>query len=172
MAPLYGTQVGIGARRLIAAILLVQFVGIPFTFLFGLLAVASGRARRSSSRSSCTRSSACSPTQMTTAARLLRARVRSSRSVQGGSQALSRSLFASMIPRQRSSEFFGFFSVFEKFAGIFGPLIFALAVGLTGSSRSAILSMILFFVVGGLTLSLVDVDAGQRAAAAADAEGR
>ena len=77
-----------------------------------------------------------------------------------------------MIPKRHSSEFFGFFSVFEKFAGIFGPLIFALAVGLTGSSRSAILSMILFFVAGGLTLSLVDVDAGQRAAAAADAEGR
>jgi UMF1 family MFS transporter len=92
--------------------------------------------------------------------------------VQGGSQALSRSLFASMVPKQHSSEFFGFFSVFEKFAGIFGPLIFSLAIGLTGSSRSAILSMIFFFVAGGLTLSFVDVEEGQRAAAAADAEAR
>ncbi len=48
--------------------------------------------------------------------------------VQGGSQALSRSLFASMIPRQKSSEFFGFFAVFEKFAGIFGPALFAITV--------------------------------------------
>jgi len=52
--------------------------------------------------------------------------------VQGGSQALSRSLFAAMIPRQKSAEFFGFFAVFEKFAGIIGPLVFASAVGATG----------------------------------------
>ena len=48
--------------------------------------------------------------------------------VQGGSQALSRSLFASMIPQQKSSEFFGFFGVFEKFAGIMGPALFAITV--------------------------------------------
>ena len=41
--------------------------------------------------------------------------------VQGGTQALSRSLFASMIPKARSSEFFGFFSIFEKFGAILGP---------------------------------------------------
>ena len=52
--------------------------------------------------------------------------------VQGGSQALSRSLFATMIPRHKSSEFFGFFAVFEKFAGIFGPALFAVTVALTG----------------------------------------
>ncbi len=48
-------------------------------------------------------------------------------SVQGGSQALSRSLFASMIPRERSSEFFGFFSIFEKFGAIAGPATFEVA---------------------------------------------
>jgi hypothetical protein len=69
--------------------------------------------------------------------------------VQGGTQALSRSLFASMIPRHKSGEFFGFWSVFEKFAGIFGPLIFTLTLAATGSSRNAILSVIGFFIVGG-----------------------
>ena len=87
--------------------------------------------------------------------------------VQGGSQALSRSLFARMIPVHKSSEFFGFFSVFEKFAGIFGPAIFAATVTLTGSSRPAILSVIAFFVVGGLLLTQVDVAAGEREAAVA-----
>jgi MFS transporter, UMF1 family len=86
--------------------------------------------------------------------------------VQGGSQALSRSLFASMVPRHKSSEFFAFFSVFEKFAGIFGPAIFALTIHLTGSSRNAVLSVIAFFVAGGLLLSTVDVEAGRRAARA------
>jgi UMF1 family MFS transporter len=84
--------------------------------------------------------------------------------VQGGSQALSRSLFARMIPRHKSSEFFGFFSVFEKFAGIAGPAIFALSVSFFGSSRIAVLSVIAFFVLGALVLTRVDVAEGERAA--------
>ena len=89
--------------------------------------------------------------------------------VQGGTQALSRSLFASMIPQHKIGEFFGFFSVFEKFAGIFGPLLFAGTIAATGSSRNAILSVIGFFAVGAAILALVDLDAGRRQALAADA---
>jgi UMF1 family MFS transporter len=90
--------------------------------------------------------------------------------VQGGTQALSRSLFASMIPRHRSGEFFGFWGVFEKFAGIFGPLIFTVILAATGSSRNAILSVIVFFVVGGALLAFVDVEEGRRGARAAEKE--
>jgi UMF1 family MFS transporter len=86
--------------------------------------------------------------------------------VQGGTQALSRSLFASMIPAHKSGEFFGFFSVFEKFAGIFGPLIFAGTIAATGSSRNAILSVIGFFAVGAALLWFVNVPEGQLRAAA------
>ena len=67
----------------------------------------------------------------------------------GGSQALSRSLFATMIPQHKSAEFFGFFGVFEKFAGVFGPLVFAAVIAATGPSRPAILAIIVFFVLGG-----------------------
>jgi UMF1 family MFS transporter len=88
--------------------------------------------------------------------------------VQGGTQALSRSLFAAMTPPHKSGEFFGFFSVFEKFAGIFGPLLFALAIRSTGSSRVAILSVIAFFAVGAALLTLVDVPEGERAAREAE----
>ena len=83
--------------------------------------------------------------------------------VQGGTQALSRSLFATFIPRERSGEFFGLFSVFEKVAGIFGPLFFYAAIKVSGSSRSAILSIIAFFVVGAILLLKVDVEEGRRA---------
>ena len=89
--------------------------------------------------------------------------------VQGGTQALSRSLFASMIPRHRSGEFFGFWGVFEKFAGIFGPLVFTVILAATGSSRNAILSVIVFFVVGGALLAFVDVEEGRRGARASEA---
>ena len=68
-----------------------------------------------------------------------------------------------MIPRERSSEFFGFFAVTERTAGILGPLTFAAAIALTGSSRGAILSVIAYFIVGALILSRVDIKAGQAA---------
>ena len=60
--------------------------------------------------------------------------------VQGGTQALSRSLFATMVPKARSNEFFGFFSTGEKFAGIIGPAIFGFVGQLIGSSRWGIMS--------------------------------
>ena len=80
--------------------------------------------------------------------------------VQGGTQALSRSLFATLIPRHKSGEFFGFYSVFSKFAGIFAPFVFAGIIGATGSSRNAVLSVSLFFIVGGALLLFVNVEKG------------
>lgn len=88
--------------------------------------------------------------------------------VQGGSQALSRSLYASLSPAAKSGEFFGLFGVMEKFSAIAGPLIFAVAAQVFGSSRPAILSLILFFVVGIVVLQRVDIDAGIRVARAED----
>ncbi len=88
--------------------------------------------------------------------------------VQGGSQALSRSLYASMSPTSMSGEFFGFFSIMAKFSAILGPAIFAGAVALFGSSRPAVLGVVVFFVVGGLLLARVDVEEGRRVAIAED----
>ena len=89
--------------------------------------------------------------------------------VQGGSQALSRSLFASMAPAAKSGEFFGLFGVLEKFSAILGPLVFAYAATTFGSSRPAILSIIVFFILGGFLLTRVDVKEGRRVAQAEDA---
>lgn len=90
--------------------------------------------------------------------------------VQGGSQALSRSLYASMCPSSKSGEFFGLFSVMSKFSSIIGPLLFAAAVAIFGNSRPAILSLIVLFILGGFLLSRVDIEAGQRLAKEEDAE--
>jgi len=89
--------------------------------------------------------------------------------VQGGSQALSRSLYAGMSPAAKSGEFFGLFGVMEKFAAILGPLLFGLAGTLFGSSRPAVLSLVLLFVLGGLLLMRVNVEAGRQVARAEDA---
>jgi UMF1 family MFS transporter len=82
--------------------------------------------------------------------------------VLGGTQALSRSLYGSMIPEEQSAEFYGFYSVFSKFSAIWGPWTFALVRQTTGSSRLAILSIAVFFVVGGLLFRTVDIDQGRR----------
>jgi UMF1 family MFS transporter len=167
MATAYGTEIGIGQSALIGAILLVQFVGIPCSFLFGMLAHRIGAKQALFLGLLAYTVISVLGYFMKTAFHfyVLAGLVGT---VQGGTQALSRSLFASMVPRHKSGEFFGFFSVFEKFAGIFGPLIFAGAIAMTGSSRNAILSVIIFFVIGALLLWPVDVGEGQRAARAAD----
>ena len=81
--------------------------------------------------------------------------------VLGGVQALSRSLYGTMIPEEASAEFFGFFSVFSKLSGI-GPLVFGAISAATGSGRAAILSVAAFFVVGLVLLARVDIDEARR----------
>jgi MFS transporter, UMF1 family len=77
--------------------------------------------------------------------------------VLGGSQALSRSLFSQMIPPEQEAEYFGFYEISERGTSWLGTFAFALAVQLTGSQRVAIISLIIFFVVGLLLLLTVDV---------------
>ena len=163
MATSYGTELGLNQGALITAILLVQFAGIPFAFLFGFIAGRIGA-----------KTSIFITLAVYTLITVMGYYMKTERdfyvlavmvaAVQGGSQALSRSLFATMIPRQRSSEFFGFFSIFEKFGAIAGPAAFELASRATGSSRSAILGVMVFFIAGAIVLAFVDVQKGQAAA--------
>jgi UMF1 family MFS transporter len=167
MASIYGAEVGIGTPHLIGALILVQFVGVPFTFGFGQFA---GRlsARQGIYICLVVYSGITVLGFFMDQAWHFWALAVAVASVQGGVQGLSRSLFASMIPVGRATEFFGFYSVSSKFAGIAGPLVFA-TVGLSsGTSRWAILSLVVFFLVGGILLTRVDVEAGQRLAREVD----
>ena len=168
MASPYGTEIGIPEGSLIAAFVMVQLVGIPFAFLFGAIAGRIGAKRAVFLSLAMYLVIAVWGYFMKTAFQFFVLAFLVGM-VQGGAQGLSRSLFSTLIPRHRSSEFFAFFSVFEKFAGIFGPAIFGVMAMATGSSRNAILSLIVFFVVGGALLAFVDVEAGQRAAREAEA---
>ena len=89
--------------------------------------------------------------------------------VQGGSQALSRSLFSAMVPAAKSGEFFGLFGIMEKFSAIAGPLVFAWAAVTFGSSRPAVLSLVAFFIIGGFLLTRVNINEGKRVAQEEDA---
>ena len=89
--------------------------------------------------------------------------------VQGGMQALSRSLYARMIPADKAAEFFGFYNMLGKFAVVIGPVLMA-GVGLLAknmgmansvASRVGISSVALLFVLGGVLLSFVDESGAQ-----------
>jgi UMF1 family MFS transporter len=77
--------------------------------------------------------------------------------VQGGVQSLSRSFFGRLVPADKAGEFFGFFNMMGKFATVIGPPLMGLVGQLTGSSRLAILSLVLLFAAGGVLLHFVRV---------------
>ena len=81
-------------------------------------------------------------------------------SAQGGIQALSRSYYARLIPKQNSNEFFGFYNVFGKFAAIIGPGVMALTTTLTGNPRLSILAIIPLFAAGLLVFLTLPKEEG------------
>ena len=90
--------------------------------------------------------------------------------VLGGSQALSRSLFAQLVPRDREGEYFSLFEVSGSASAVLGPLVFALTLQFAGSYRLAILFLVVFFVIGGVLLSRVNVRQGMADVAETRAE--
>lgn len=170
MATIYGAEIGIGTADLAGALLLTQIIGVPFTFLFGALPKRIG-TKRSIYLSlgvyafiSVAAYWMSQPWHFWVLAGLVG-------TVQGGSQALSRSLFGAMCPKARSAEFYGFYDVSSKFAGIAGPFLFGAMAMLTGSSRYSIFSLVVFFVCGALLLSRVNEQEGIAVAAAENAGG-
>jgi UMF1 family MFS transporter len=164
MAGVYGAEVGIDQNAQIAAFIMVQFVGIPFAFLFGSLGSRIGTKTCLFIAIGVYSLATILAFFMTSAVHFFILAFMIG-TVQGGAQALSRALFSRLIPRDRSSEFFGFFAVAERFATVFGPAIFTISVMLTGRSQTAILAILGLFVAGAWVLSMVDEEEGTRVAA-------
>lgn len=165
MAVAYGDELGIDVLDLVLALIITQFVGIPCSFGFGRLATWIGTRAAILVGLFVYTAISIGAYFMTTAAHFYILALMVGL-VQGGTQALSRSLYASMVPKSQSAEFFGFFSASSKFAGIIGPLLFGLVSQGTGDSRISILSIALFFVSGAVLLTFVDVEEGRRRAQA------
>lgn len=165
MAVDYGLSLGFKADSLIVALLVVQFVGFPAALGFGWLGQRLGPqtglyiALSVYSGVTVWAYFLSSVTEFYILAVLIGL-------VQGGVQALSRSLYARMVPADKAGEFFGFYGLLGKFAAIIGPFLVAWTGLLSGSSRLGILSLLVLFVAGGLLLSRVDVRRGEREAGA------
>lgn len=148
MAVDYGVSIGLESEALISALLLTQFIGFPCAWLFGMTTGRWGLRKPILFCISCYAVAVILSTQMSSSLHfyLLAAMIGM---VQGGVQALSRSFFAQMIPREASGEYFGVFNLVGKFASILGPLIVGVTVYLTGEHRFGMLGLLLLFVVGG-----------------------
>jgi UMF1 family MFS transporter len=163
MATIYGAEIGISQTSLIGTLLMVQFVGIPFAFLFGWLAKKIG-TKKSIYLALLVYTCIAIAGYFMSEEWHFWALGLAVATVQGGSQALSRSLFGRMMPASKSAEFFGFFSVSEKFAGIVGPFVFGIVGQIMGHSRLSIVSLVIFFIIGAILLTRVNVEEGIEAA--------
>ena len=166
MATVYGKEVGISNNDLIAAILMIQFVGVPSSFIFGPLAMKIGPKNGLYITLIIYTIVTAFSYFMTNAIHFWILAFGIS-IAQGASQALSRSIYATMVPSHRASEFFGFYSVSSKFAGILGPLMFGVISQVTGGSRNSIIFICLLFLVGMALLYKVDIEKGKQESLAA-----
>jgi len=163
MATAYGNEIGIGTLDLVGALLLVQIIGVPCSFAFGRLAGIISTKKAIFLGLLVYVLLTIGAFFMTRAIHfwILAFMVGL---VQGGTQGLSRSLYGSMVPLKKSAEFFSFYNISGKFAGIAGPAVFALTSQLFKSSRYGIISLIFFFIAGAVLLIWVDVDEGRKKA--------
>ena len=156
MATIYGTEeLGLSTTALMVTLLLVQVVAIGGALLFSRLANRIG-ARRSVMFALVLWSGVVTYGYFIHTAREFFVLGMIVGLVLGGTQALSRSFYGAMIPEQASAEFYGFYSVFSKFSSIWGPVTFGVIEQITGSARLAIISLMIFFIVGLILLKFVD----------------
>jgi UMF1 family MFS transporter len=169
MSTIYGQEVftarGIpdATIHLIAALLINQFVSVPFAYLFGWIAKKIG-AKRSIYLALVWYALICVLAFFMTQIWHFYALAVAVAFVLGGAQALSRSLYGAMTPKAKTAEFFGFFNIMGKFSTILGPILFAVIGRLFGQSRYSIISLVVFFVVGIVLLSRVDEQQGMQVA--------
>jgi UMF1 family MFS transporter len=159
MAVAFGTDLGFGTMILIGTLLMVQFVAAPFSILFGKLSKKLGIKKSITLSLLIYTAVAIVGYFMTKEWHFLLLGFGVAM-VQGGSQALSRSLIGQLMPKSKSAEFYGFFSVSEKFNTVVGPFIMALVTDLTGDSRWGIVSLVVFFVAGIIMLRGVNIERG------------
>jgi len=154
MAVDFGLNIGLGQGNLITALLMVQFIGFPAALVFGRLGERYGAQRGIWICIWAYVGVTIFAYFMETALQMyILAAVIGL--VQGGIQALSRSMFSHLIPQEKSAEFFGFYNVVGKAAAVFGPVMMGTITYLSGNPRLGILSVALLFFAGMFFFRLV-----------------
>ncbi|MFC4410355.1 MFS transporter [Chungangia koreensis] len=154
MSTAYGTDLGLNSTTLLIALFVTQVVAAPFALLYGRLAGKFG-IKSMLYVGIFVYIIVCTYAFFMDSAVdfwILAMLVATS---QGGIQALSRSYFAQIIPKQNANEFFGFYNIFGKFASIMGPILVGVTAQLTGSSSYGVFSLVILFIVGLVILTRV-----------------
>lgn len=155
MAVDYGMALGFDSKNLIFALLIVQFVGFPATLLFAKIAQLWDTKKAIFLAIGIYLFITLWATVMEKVYEFYILAVMIAL-VQGGIQALSRSYYSKMIPKEHAAEFFGFYNFLGKFAAILGPLLVALVALFTQNSRASIGSVAVLFILGAILLYFVD----------------
>jgi UMF1 family MFS transporter len=163
MALDYGMALGFRDTDLIVALLITQFIGFPASIAFGRLGARLG-AKAGITIGLLTYVAATLWAYRMGSVSEFYALAAIVGLVQGGVQALSRSLFARIMPADRAGEFFGFYNMLGKFAVVLGPLLVGVTALATGSSRASVLVLAALFLAGGILLHFVDEREGARQA--------
>lgn len=154
MSTAYGTDLGLDSTSLLGILFLTQVIAAPFAFLYGFLAGKFGEKNMLYVGIFvyiivCTYAYFMnSVTDFFILAMLVG-------TSQGGIQALSRSYFGKLVPKQNSNEFFGFYNIFGRFAAILGPLLVGVTAQVTGNSSMGVFSLIVLFIIGFIILRFV-----------------
>jgi UMF1 family MFS transporter len=168
MAVDYGLSLGFSSRSLLSALLLTQFVGFPSAIAFGFIGRKWGPKTGIYIGIGAYTGVTVYGYFITREAEFyVLAGIIGL--VQGGVQSLSRSLYARIIPKDKSAEFFGFYNMLGKFAAVIGPVIMGWAGVVTGSPRKSILAVLVLFVLGGILLHFVDEAESHRLARSMEA---
>ena len=152
MATSYGTDLGIDSTQLVLALLVTQFVAFPSAIFYGRLATKVGTKRMllvSIFAYACITLFAAFFLRSAVEFWILAVCVGL---FQGGIQALSRSEFGKLIPKEHANEYYGFFDIFGKYAAVMGTLLVSVFTQLTGNSSAGVLSIAVLFVVGFVLL--------------------
>ncbi|MEJ2273773.1 MAG: MFS transporter [Woeseiaceae bacterium] len=157
MAVNYGQRLGFADEDLVLALLVTNFVGFPATLLFGVAARRFG-ARKCIYFAMLVYVGVCLWALQMSNVRQFFAMAMIIGSVQGGVQGLSRSLYASLIPKDQPGEFFGFYNMTTKFAHVLGPALVAIAAMLSDDPKWVLLALLPLFFLGGLLLTRVRED--------------
>ncbi|MDD2592203.1 MAG: MFS transporter [Erysipelotrichaceae bacterium] len=147
MATTYGTEVGLEATGMIVALLVTQFVAFPSAILAGILAKKYGALSLIKIFIVIYGLICIYGYGLNTQFEFWVLAV-SVGLVQGGIQSLSRAYYGKIIPKDESSEYFGFFDIFGKFADFFGPLLITISASMFGASKYGILALIILFAIG------------------------
>lgn len=169
MAAAFASDLGFSTLTILGTFLMVQFVAAPFAILFGKLAKSLGNKKAITLALLVYTVVAVIGYFMSQEWHMFLLGFGVAM-VQGGSQALSRSLIGKMMPKSRSAEFYGFFSVSEKFNTVVGPALMAFITAQTGNPRLGIVSLVIFFIAGIILLSFVNIERGAAQAEAVDRE--